>query len=230
MMLLGERCARQDVGIPATVPGGGFSHQGEGRWVMCQEWATTIEDRGQRASAAAFMLGLLWLAGASAWMLPPPCMNLLAGSRLGPGLELSRHGAMKQLASSRRAPSRACPRSAGAPVLPALRWLQEILLAAGVWLIYFEAPINLACSMRTTRGSKQRETLPVWGLERGFIARAQDMLWQSGIQFARTVAWTWDNPELRVCVFITSRPSLPLFLLVLLLPLLAAGCLWFGTV
>ena len=23
-----------------------------------------------------FVLGLLWLAGASAWMLPPPCMNL----------------------------------------------------------------------------------------------------------------------------------------------------------
>ena len=22
------------------------------------------------------VLGLLWLAGASAWMLPPPCMNL----------------------------------------------------------------------------------------------------------------------------------------------------------
>ena len=174
-----------------------------------------------------FVLGLLWLAGASAWMLPLPCMNLWRawgyrsarpGARNG---NFAVMGAMKQL----------CFITSGIVAgLSAFWWEYSLLcletamtlLLLGVWLIYFEAPIDGLFDADDEEVLGDEEMLSLWygGLNEIYVqARSR---WGVDYSFSRTRAWFWDVPELRAAGYYF-KAQFAAFLLVLLLLLLAAG-------
>ena len=70
---------------------------------MSRELGDGGRQEGGEMTPLRFVLGLLWLAGASAWMLPPPCINLwrawgYRSARSGAGNgNFAVMGAMKQL-------------------------------------------------------------------------------------------------------------------------------------
>ena len=184
------------------------------------------------------VLGLLWLAGASAWMLPLPCMNLwrawgYRSARPGAGNgNFAVMGAMKQL----------CFIASGIIAgLSAFWWEYSLLcletamtlLLLGVWLIYFEAPIDGLFDADDEEVLSNGEMLDLWyrGLNEIYV-RAQDMLYwrryrgdkraKVEYSFARTGAWIWDDPELRAAAYYF-KAQFAAFLLATLLLWLATG-------
>ena len=184
------------------------------------------------------VLGLLWLAGASAWMLPLPCMNLwrawgYRSARPGAGNgNFAVMGAMKQL----------CFIASGIIAgLSAFWWEYSLLcletamtlLLLGVWLIYFEAPIDGLFDADDEEILSNGEMLDLWyrGLNEIYV-RAQDMLYwrryrgdkraKVEYSFARTGAWIWDDPELRAAAYYF-KAQFAAFLLATLLLWLATG-------
>jgi len=174
-----------------------------------------------------FVLGLLWLAGASAWMLPPPCINLWRawgyrsarpGARNG---NFAVMGAMKQL----------CFITSGIVAgLSAFWWEYSLLcletamtlLLLGVWLIYFEAPINDLFGADDEEVLENEEMLSLWygGLNAIYVqARSR---WGVDYSFSRTRAWLWDVPELRAAAYYF-KAQFAAFLLATLLLWLATG-------
>ena len=174
-----------------------------------------------------FVLGLLWLAGASAWMLPPPCINLWRAwgyHSARPGAENGNFavmGAMKQL----------CFIASGIVAGLSAFWWEHLylcletamtLLLLGVWLIYFEAPIDGLFDADDEEVLSDEEMLSLWygGLNEIYVqARSR---WGVDYSFSRTRAWFWDVPELRAAGYYF-KAQFAAFLLVLLLLLLAAG-------
>ena len=174
-----------------------------------------------------FVLGLLWLAGASAWMLPPPCMNLwrawgYRSARPGAGNgNFAVMGAMKQL----------CFIASGIVAGLSAFWWEHLylcleasltLLLLGVWLIYFEAPIDGLFDADDEEVLSDEEMLSLWygGLNE-IYAQARSR-WGVNYSFFRTRAWFWDVPELRAAAYYF-KAQLAVFLLVTLLLLLAMG-------
>ena len=174
-----------------------------------------------------FVLGLLWLSGASAWMLPPPCLNLCRAwgyrsARPGAGNEnFAVMGTVKQL----------CFIVSGIVAGLSAFWWEYLsicleasltLLLLGVWLIYFEAPIDGLFDADDEEVLSDEEMLSLWygGLNEVY-AQAQER-WGVDYSFSRTRAWFWDVPELRAAAYYF-KAQFAAFLLVLLLLLLAAG-------
>ena len=92
-----------------------------------------------------FVLGLLWLAGASAWMLPPPCINLWRAW----GYRSARPGAENGNFAVMGATKQLCFIASGIVAGLSGFWWEHLylfletaltLLLLGVWLIFFEAP------------------------------------------------------------------------------------------
>ena len=173
------------------------------------------------------VLGLLWLAGASAWMLPPPCMNLwrawgYRSARSGAGNgNFAVMGAMKQV----------CFIASGIVAGLSAFWWEYLsicleasltLLLLGVWLIYFEAPIDGLFDADDEEVLSDEEMLSLWygGLNEVY-AQAQER-WGVDYSFSRTRAWFWDVPELRAAAYYF-KAQFAAFLLLALLLLFATG-------
>ena len=173
------------------------------------------------------VLGLLWLAGASAWMLPPPCMNLwrawgYRSARPGAGNgNFAVMGAMKQV----------CFIASGIVAGLSAFWWEYLsicleasltLLLLGVWLIYFEAPIDGLFDADDEEVLSDEEMLSLWygGLNEVY-AQAQER-WGVDYSFSRTRAWFWDVPELRAAAYYF-KAQFAAFLLLALLLLFATG-------
>ena len=168
------------------------------------------------------VLGLLWLAGASAWMLPPPCMNLwrawgYRSARSGAGNgNFAVMGVMKQL----------CFIASGIVAGLSAFWWEHLylcletaltLLLLGVWLIYFEAPIDGLFDADDEEVLGDEEMLSLWygGLNAIYVqARSR---WGVDYSFSRTNAWLWDSPELRAVAYYFKAQGAFLVLLVVLL-------------
>nr|WP_314716264.1 hypothetical protein [uncultured Fretibacterium sp.] len=163
------------------------------------------------------VLGLLWLAGASAWMLPLPCMNLWRAW----GYRSARSGAENGSFAIMGAMKQLCFIASGIVAGLSGFWWEHLylcletaltLLLLGVWLIYFEAPIDGLFDADDEEVLSNGEMLVLWygGLNEIYV-RAQDMLYwrryrcdkraKVEYSFARTGAWTWDDPELRAAAY-----------------------------
>ena len=159
------------------------------------------------------VLGLLWLAGASAWMLPSPCMNLwrawgYRSARSGAGNgNFAVMGTVKQL----------CFIASGIVAgLSAFWWEHSLLcletamtlLLLGVWLIYFEAPIDGLFDADDEEVLSDEEMLSLWygGLNgvyaRKFRGAGRWLVQLHGHTPAKFLrAWASDNPYLRASAY-----------------------------
>lgn len=174
-----------------------------------------------------FVLGLLWLAGASAWMLPPPCMNLWRAW----GYRSARPGARNGTFAAVGAMKQLCFIVSGIVAGLSAFWWEHLylcletaltLLLLGVWLIFFEAPIDGLFDADDEEVLSNEEMLSLWyGGLNAIYARARSR-WGVDYSFSRTRAWFWDDPELRAAGYYF-KAQFAAFLLVLLLLLLAAG-------
>ena len=174
-----------------------------------------------------FVLGLLWLAGASAWMLPPPCINLWRAW----GYRSARPGARNGNFAVMGAVKQLCFIASGFVAGLSAFWWEHLsvcleaslaLLLLGVWLIYFEAPIDGLFDADDEEVLSDEEMLSLWygGLNEVY-AQAQER-WGVDYSFSRTRAWFWDVPELRAAAYYF-KAQFAAFLLLALLLLFATG-------
>ncbi len=174
-----------------------------------------------------FVLGLLWLAGASAWMLPPPCMNLWRAW----GYRSARPGARNGTFAAVGAMKQLCFIVSGIVAGLSAFWWEHLylcletaltLLLLGVWLIFFEAPIDGLFDADDEEVLSNEEMLSLWyGGLNAIYARARSR-WGVDYSFSRTRAWFWDDPELRAAGYYF-KAQFAAFLLATLLLLMAAG-------
>ena len=174
-----------------------------------------------------FVLGLLWLAGASAWMLPLPCMNLWRAW----GYRSTRPGAGNGNFVVMGATKQLCFITSGIVAGLSAFWWERLylcletaltLLLLGVWLIYFEAPIDGLFDADDEEVLGDEEMLSLWygGLNAIYVqARSR---WGMDYSFSRTRAWFWDDPELRAAAYYF-KAQFAVFLLLALLLLFATG-------